>query len=130
MYEAINTKQVVGLTRHFADTTFKMHSLAVAGLERAVELQLKAFEGRVNAAADYWSEALEVRDAEGFRALMPKAVNLAKDATEALYLTSQELVGLSVKTTEAIGELLKGSLEQATDVAVKPAAPARKAAAK
>jgi hypothetical protein len=130
MYEAINTKQVVGLTKHFTDTAFKAHSIAIAGLERAMELQLKAFETRFNAATDYFSEAVEVRDAEGARALMPKAVNLAKDATESLYHTSQELVGLSVKTTEAIGELLKGSLEYANDVAAKPAAAPKKAAAK
>ena len=75
MYEQINT-QVLALSKSFADTAFKAHSLAVEGFERITNLQLKALENRVAAAVEFWSEAAEVRDFDGFKTIWPKSVNL------------------------------------------------------
>lgn len=120
MIEQFNTKQFVAYGKQWTDTAFKAHGLAIAGFERTVELQLKHLEGQVNAAVDFFNEAAEARDVESARALLPKSFAVMKDSAEKTYATSQELMGLTVKTTEAIGDLLKSGLEAATG-AVKPA---------
>jgi aspartokinase-like uncharacterized kinase len=122
MYEQINAKQFVTLSKQFSDAAFKAHTLAVSGLERAVEVQLKAIETQVNAAVDFFSEAAETRDADSARSLFPKSIALAKDSAEKVYATTQELIGLTVKTTEAIGDLVKANIESANASIVKPAA--------
>jgi hypothetical protein len=126
MFEQFNTSQFIAFGKHFSDAAFKAHGLAVASFEKAVDLQIKTFENRVNATVEFLSDASEVRDMETARTLFPKSVQLAKDSAEKLYATSQELVGLTVKTTEAIGGLVKGTFEVANTAATRPVA-ARKA---
>lgn len=125
MYEQFNSKQFITLSKQLSDAAFKAHGLAVASFEKAIDLQLKTMENRVNATVEFWSDASEVRDMEGARALFPKSVSLAKDSAEKFYATSQELVGLSVKTTEAIGTVVKGSIET-TNETIKPVVAAAK----
>ena len=122
MFEQFNAKQMVALSKQFSDTAFKFNNIAVAGLERAMDVQLKAFEDRFNATVEFWTEAADVRDIEAARKLFPKTVALARDNAEKFYATSQELVGLTVKTGEAIGNLVKGSFEAANEGFVKPVA--------
>ncbi len=119
MFEQFNSKQALAYTKRFSDTAFKAHGLAVTGFERAIELQLKAFETNVNATVEFWTEAAEIRDLETAKTLFPKSVALVKDGAEKAYATSQELVGITVKTAEAIGELVKGQIDVANDF-VKP----------
>ncbi len=114
MIEQFNSKQFVAFGKQWTDTAFKAHGLAIAGFERTVELQLKHLEGQVNAAVDFLNEAAEARDVEGARALLPKSFALFKDSAEKTYAASQELMGLTVKTSEAIGDLLKTGFETAT----------------
>ena len=121
MFEQFNTKQMFMNSKQMADIAFKAHGLAVASFERALDLQIKTFENRVHAAVEFATEASEVRDIEGIRAITTKSVSLAKDSAEKFYATSQELFGMSVKTNEAIGELIRGSLETANETFVKPA---------
>ena len=130
MYEQFNSKQFISLSKQFSDAAFKAHGLAIAGFEKAVDLQLKTMENRVNATVEFWTDASEIRDIEGARALFPKSVSLAKDSAEKFYATSQELVGLTVKTGEAIGTVVKGSIESANEAVVKPAVSAAKKASK
>jgi phasin family protein len=122
MFEQFNTKQFLALSKRFSDTAFKAHGLAVAGIERAIDVQLKALESRVNATVEFWTEASEIRGIEEARTLLPKSVELVKDGAEKAYATSQELLGLTVKTAEQIGELVKGQLEATNESFVKPAA--------
>ena len=127
MFEQFNSKQAINLSKQFADTAFKAQGLALAGIERAFDLQLKTFENRVNAAVEFASEAAEVRDIEGVRTLFPKTVAIAKDSAEKYYTTSQELVGISVKTGEAISDLIRGTIENANEsINQKPAKKAAK----
>ena len=72
MYEQINS-QALAFSKSFADTAFKANSLYVEGFERITNLQLKALENRVAAAVEFWSEAAEVRDFDGFKAIWPKS---------------------------------------------------------
>lgn len=110
MFEQINN-QSIALGKSYADTLVKAQGLALAGLERITELNLKTFEDRVKASVDFWSQAAEVRDFEGVKTIWPKGVQLAKESAEQLYANGQEVAGVSVKTSEAIGSLAKGSFE-------------------
>jgi len=126
MFEQFNSKQAINLSKQFADTAFKAQGLALASIERAFDLQLKTFENRVNAAVEFATEAADVRDIEGVKTLFPKSAALAKDSAEKYYATSQELVGITVKTGEAIGDLIRGSIESANESVIQK--PAKKAA--
>ena len=126
MYEQIDTKQFVAYGKQFTDAAFRAHGLAIAGFERAMDVQLKTFENRLNAAVDFFSGASEVRDLESARTLFPKSVQLAKDNAEKFYAASQELVGISVKTTEAIGDVVRGQYEQAAKTGAQAAPKSRK----
>ncbi len=114
MFEQINNPSLA-LGKGYADTFVKAQGLALAGLERITELNLKAFEAQVKASVDFWSEAAEVRDFEGVKAIWPKGVALAKESAEKLYANGQEVAGVSAKTSEAIGTLAKGSFENTSE---------------
>ncbi|MEP6941118.1 MAG: phasin family protein, partial [Rudaea sp.] len=106
--------QALALSKSMADTTFKAHTLALESLERMTSLQFKAIESRVTAAADFFSEASEARDFDDLKTIWPKGVNLVKETAEKLYANSQEVFGITVKTSEALSQLAKGSFEHAT----------------
>jgi Zn-dependent M32 family carboxypeptidase len=126
MFEQINT-QPLALGKSYADAFVKAQGLALSSFERITELNLKTFEDRVKASVDFWSEAAEVRDFEGVKAIWPKGVQLAKESAEKLYATSQEVFGVSLKTSEAIGSLAKGSFETTNETIAKQVNAAKKA---
>lgn len=130
-YEQFNTQfgsQFLAFGKNLADTAVKAQGLTLEGFERIAELQIKTFENRVNAAVDFWSQAAEVRDLEGAKSIWPKGVQLAKESAEKLYSTGQEVLGVTVKTNEAIGELVRGQFEAANDSVTKQVNAAKKAA--
>lgn len=129
MYEQINS-QFLALSKSFADNAFKAQNLTAEGMERIAALQLKTLENRVAATVEFWSEAAEVRDFDGIKAIWPKSVNLVKESTEKFYANGQEIFGLTLKTTEALGQLAKGSFEAANDNFTKQVNNVKKAAAK
>ena len=129
MYEQINTN-ALAFSKTFADTAFKANSIAVEGFERITSLQLKTLENRVAAAVEFWTEAAEVRDFDGFRTIWPKGVNLMKETTEKLYANNQEVLSVAVKTGEALGQLAKGSFENANESFTKQVNGASKKVAK
>ncbi|MGA9342570.1 MAG: phasin family protein [Rhodanobacteraceae bacterium] len=114
MFDQINS-QAMAFSKSYTDTIAKMQTLTMEGFERIAAVQMKAFENRMNAAVEFCSEASEVRDFEGAKAIWPKGIQLAKDNAETLYATGQEVVGVTLKTNEAIGELVKGSIDSAND---------------
>ena len=114
MYEQINS-QALAFSKNFADAAFKFNSLYVEGFERITNLQLKTLENRVAATVEFWSEAAEIRDFDGFKAIWPKGVNLVKETTEKLYANNQEVLSVAVKTGEALGQLTKTNLETASE---------------
>ena len=122
-----STNPFATLTQNFAQSALKANSLAFQNFERVVGLQLKTFETNLNAAVAFIGEASEVRDLDGAKAIWPKGVALVKDSTENLYATSQEVVGSTVKTTEAITQIYKSNFEAANDNLVKTATKAAKA---
>jgi phasin family protein len=126
MYEQMNS-QALAFSKTLADTMFKANSLAVEGFERITSLQLKTLENRLAATVEFWSEAAEVRDFDGLKTIWPKGVSLAKETTEKLYANGQEVFSLAVKTSEALGQLAKGSIENANDTFTKQVNVAKKA---
>ena len=127
MYEQMNS-QFLSLGKNFADAAVKAQSVALASFESIAGLQLKAVENHVNASSAFWAEASEVRDFEGAKAIWPKGVALAKESAEKLYATNQEVIGLTLKTNEQIGNLIKGSFEATNEAVTKQVNAAKKAA--
>jgi phasin family protein len=127
MFEQINNQSLT-LGKSYADAFVKAQGLALAGFERITELNVKTFEDRVKASVEFWTEASEVRDLEAAKAISAKGVQLAKESAEKLYANSQEVLGVSLKTSEAIGSLAKGSFENTGEAFAKQANTVKKAA--
>ncbi|MBZ0222164.1 MAG: phasin family protein [Dokdonella sp.] len=113
MFEQINI-QPLALSKNYTDAFVKAQGLALAGFERITELNLKTFEDRVKASVDFWSAAAEVRDIEAAQAFWPKSAKFVKESAEKLYANGQEVLGVSLKTSEAIGSLAKSSFDATT----------------
>ena len=60
--------------------------------------------------------------------MWPKSLQVAKDNAERVVAASQEVFGLSLKTGEAFGQLVKSQFESATDSVQASVAKATKAA--
>lgn len=116
MFDQINP-QFATLTKQFADSALKANSLALANFEQLVGLQLKTVESRVNATVAFFGEAAEVRDMEAAKAFFPKGINLARESAEQFYGVGQEAMGQTLKTSEAIGALVRNQFETATEFA-------------
>ena len=68
-----------------------------------------------------------MRNLDGVKAIMPKSVALAKETAETVFATTQEVVGITVKTGEALNAIANSQFEASNDAFVKPVAAARKA---
>ncbi|MDR2012087.1 MAG: phasin family protein [Rhodanobacter sp.] len=120
MFDQLNTQSLT-LGKTYADTFVKVQSLALSGFERIAGSNLKTFEDRVKATVNFLTEAAEVRDFEAAKAFWPKSVHLAKENAEKLYANTQEVFNISLKTSEAIGALAKGSIENTNEALNKTA---------
>ena len=102
--------QFIAASKQFSDTLFKAHTLALEGFERITDLNLKALDGRVQATTEFFTTATESNDVEGFKNAFPKGVNLIKEHSEKLYNNGQEVLGVTLKTTEALTQLAKAAV--------------------
>ncbi|HTM70855.1 MAG TPA: phasin family protein [Luteimonas sp.] len=107
-------EQFAAATRQFADAATQANRLALANAQDVFGLQLAVLEKNAAATFAFFGELAEVRDAEGFKAVMPKGVQVARENVERAVSTGQEVVGRSVKAGEAIGQIAKGQFEAAT----------------
>jgi hypothetical protein len=112
MYQQIN-EQFAAATRQFAESAAQVNRIALENAEAVFGLQVAAFNERVNATFAFLGEAAEVRDAEGMKTLLPKAAQVARENLESAVSTSQEVIGRTAKTNEAIAELAKTQIESA-----------------
>lgn len=128
MFEQFNS-QFVALSRQFADSALKANSLALQNAEQLVQLQFRTIEERMGATATFLAEASEVRDLESVQAVWPKGLQLVRESAEQFYGVGQEALGRGLKTSEAIGALVKGQFEAtasaARDGAAKGSRPAK-----
>lgn len=126
MYEQFNA-QFAPFAKQAADSALKANTLALEHAERLFALQLRTLEDRAGAAFGFFGEAVEVRDLDGAKALLPKGLQLARENAEKLYSVGQEAIGQTIKTQEAIAQLIKAQFEAAGEEVAKTATKASKA---
>ena len=114
----------------FADAAANANRLALENAEKAFGLHFAALEENANATFAYVSELIDVRDAEGLKAVWPKGLQVARANAERSLGATQEVFAATVKTNEAIGSLAKGQFEKATAQAKAEVEKATKAASK
>ncbi len=120
------TNPFAPLAKQFAQSAVKANLLAFEGFERALGVQLKSAEASVRSTLAFLAEAAEVDSLDAAKAIWPKGVALVKDSSEAAYSTSQEVLGQTLKTGEAIGNLYKAQFESANESLLKAAPKASK----
>lgn len=118
MYEQANN-QILALSKQAAETFIKANAIAIDSFEKLVDIQLKTIEDRIKVATELFGQAADVRDLDSVRAAWPKSISVAKESAEKLYATSQEVTGVFAKTGEAMGQLLKGTVDAANDAVSK-----------
>ena len=106
--------QFTKATSQFADVAANANRLALENVQNAFGLQLAALEQNATAAFAFWGEMTNVRDMDGFKAVLPKGAQIVRASTERSMGTAQEVFANTVKTNEAIGALAKGQFEQVT----------------
>ncbi len=109
--------QFATATRQFADTAAQVNRLALSNAEQVFGLQFATIEQNVNAAFAFWGELAETRDFADLKTLWPKGVQVARENVERSISTGQEVLGRTLKTNEAIGQIAKGQFEAATEQA-------------
>lgn len=107
-------EQFAAATRQFADTAARINHLALENAQKVFGLQLAALEENADATFSFFGQAADVRDLDGFKTLLPKGVQVARENVERVISVGQEVLGATVKTNEAIAELARAQLETAT----------------
>lgn len=121
--------QVFAYAKQLSDNAFKAQSVALKGLEKIAELQIKALEKQSQVTADYIAEALETRDAEGLRSLWEKGTALSRENAERAVAVTQEIIAVTQKTAESLTALAQEQQQAANDAVAAPVAAVKKAAA-
>ena len=122
--------QVFAYAKQLTDNAFKAQSVALKGLEKIAELQIKALEKQSQVAADFIADALETRDAEGLRTLWEKGTALSRENAERAVAVTQEIIAVTQKTAESLTALAQEQQQAANDAVAAPVAAAKKVAAK
>ena len=128
MTQQLNT-QVFAYAKQLADSAFKAQSVALKGLEKVAELQIKALEKQSESAAEFFSEALEARDMDGLRNLWEKATAAGRENAERAVAVTQEIIAVTQKTAESLNALVQEQQQAANDAVSAPVAAVKKAAA-
>ena len=107
-------------TQQLAAAANRANRLALENAESVFGVQLRAFERNTTAAAGFFGELAQAGAQADLQALLPKGMQLARENIERLANANQEVVGLSLKTSEALGALVRQPF------AAKPAKAERK----
>ena len=121
-------EQFTTFTHQIAAAASRANRLALENAETIFGVQLKTFEKNIDATTAYFTELAEVRDVEAYKTVFPKGLQIAKDNAERTAAASQEVIGLTLKTNEALGQLAKSQFEAASETAQATVAKATKAA--
>ena len=122
--------QFASASRQFADTAGQVSRLALSNAEQVFGVQLAAIEQNVNATFAFWGQLAEARDVDGLKALWPNGVQVARENVQRTISAGQDVIGRTLKTNEAIGQIAKGQFERATAQAKDVAAQVTEAANK
>ena len=128
MFENVSN-QFLSFGKQIAENSFKVQLMALESVQSVTDLQIKALESRVNATVAFFGEAAEVRDFDGVKTIWPRSVSLVKETTEQFVNTQQEVLGHGLKTSEAIGQLVRAQFEAVNEGVAKNAKASRPAAA-
>jgi len=123
-------EQFTAAARQFTDTAAQINRLTLDNAQDVFGLQLSAIGQNVDATFAFLGEAAEVRDFDGFKTLLPKSVQVARENVERTVSTGQEVFSRTVKTNEAIANIAKSQVESATVKAQAEAEKVVKAATK
>lgn len=113
--------------QQFAAVASRVNKLALENAETLLDVQLRTLEKNVDATTSYLGELAEARDLDAYRTLWPKGLQVARDNVERVAAASQELIGLALKTSEALGQLAKSQFEAAAGAAPAATRPAKSA---
>lgn len=102
-------------TQQFAASAIRANQLALESAGTAFGVQLKAFEGSTSATAAFLGEVASARGLESVQALWPKGLQVARDSLARAASASQEVFGLSLKTSEALGQLARDEIATFSD---------------
>ena len=94
-------------TQQFAAAANRANRLALENAESVFGVQLRTFERNTTAAAGFFGELAQAGAQADLQALLPKGMQLARDNMERLASANQEVLGLSLKTGEALGALVR-----------------------
>lgn len=122
--------QFTAATRQFGETASQVSQLALENAEKVFGLQLSTLEANANATFAFLGEVAEIRDLDGYKAVLPKGVQVARENVERSISAGQEVFARTLKTNEAIGQIAKGQVEAATEQAEAATAKASKTAGK
>ena len=122
--------QFASASRQFADTAGQVSRLALSNAEQVFGVQLAAIEQNVNATFAFWGQLAEARDVDGLKSLWPTGVQVARENVQRALSAGQDVIGRTLKTNEAIGQIAKGQFERATAQAKDVAAQVSQAANK
>jgi hypothetical protein len=106
--------QFASASRQFADTAGQVSRLALGNAEQVFGVQLAAIEQNVNATFAFWGQLAETRDVDGLKTLWPQGLQVARENVERAINAGQDVIGRTLKTNEAIGQIAKGQFERAT----------------
>ena len=119
-------EQFTTFTHQFAAAAARANRLALENAETIFGVQLKAFEKNIDATTAYFTELSEIRDVEAYKTVLPKGLQVAKENAERAAAAGQEVIGLTLKTNEALGQLAKSQFEAASESAQSTVAKATK----
>ena len=118
MFEQMSS-QVLSFSKQFAESVIKANTVAVDHFEKIIDVQLKGFEDRMTTMAELVETAAVVKSPEEFRAFMPKSIAMIKTVAEKNVALSQEIAGITTRSTETLVNLVKGQFDVANDSIVK-----------
>ena len=119
--------QFSAYTHQFAAVAARMNRLALENAETMFGVQLRTLEKNVDATTSFLGELVEARDLESYKTLVPKGLQVARDNAERVAAAGQEVFGLTLKTSEVLGQLAKSQFESATEQAQATVAKVAKA---
>ena len=119
--------QFSAYTHQFAAVAARMNRLALENAETMFGVQLRTLEKNVDATTSFLGELVEARDLESYKTLVPKGLQVARDNAERVAAAGQEVFGLTLKTSEVLGQLAKSRFEAATEQAQATVAKVAKA---
>lgn len=122
------THQAFQYAKQFSDNAFRAHALALKGFETVAGLQFKAIEKQAQASADFFADAMEVRDLDGFRSLWEKGASAGRDQAERAVAVGQEIFAVTQKTAESLGAIMQDQQQVAAEAVAAPAQTASKKA--